>query len=284
MTVEDLLRDATSELQSNGYVHGERETSFMLGKILHQDSAWLNTHPEEEVPAAVGTALQKMVAKRLQGCPLGYILEEQPFMGLKLRSDKRGLIPRPETEYLVEMVNKHIKDFHLQEKSFLEVGTGSGPIAISLKKLFPEATVTATDVSADALELAEENATLHGVDIDFIESDLFRNVPKKKYDLVIANLPYVPTERLAFITDQILDWEPMVAIEAGSDGLKYITPFIEKLDGFLGKNGIAAIEMWHTHGEPVRKLAKQYLPKHEVLIEKDLAGFDRYAIFLPLKA
>ncbi len=283
MTVEDLLRDATDQLRDNGYIHGERETGFMLGKILHQDSAWLNTHPEEEVPPAVGVALEKMVAKRLQGCPLGYILEEQPFMGLKLRSDKRGLIPRPETEFLVELVNKQIKDFHLQEKHFLEIGTGSGPIAISLKKFFPDATVTATDISADALELAEENANTHGVDIEFIESNLFEKVPKNQYDLVIANLPYVPTERLAFITDQILDWEPMVAIEAGIDGLKYITPFIEQLSDYLAPDGIAAIEMWHTHGEPVKALANQFLPSHEVVIEKDLAGYDRYAFFLPLK-
>ena len=283
MTIEDALRDATNRLRDNGYIHGERETGFMLGKILKKDSAWLSTHPEEEIPDAVGDTLEKMVDKRLQGCPLAYILGEQPFMGLKLRSDKRGLIPRPETEFLVELVNKQIKDFHLQGEDFLEIGTGSGPIAISLKTFFPEAVVTATDISADALELAEENAAAHGVDIEFIESDLFSNLPKKKYGLVIANLPYVPTERLAFVSDQILDWEPMVAIEAGSDGMKYITPFIEQLPGYLAPSGIAAIEMWHTHAEPVKQLAKKYLPTHEVIIEKDLGGFDRYAFFLPLK-
>lgn len=283
MTVEDLLRDAASTLRDNGYIHGEREANFMLGKILGKDSAWLTTHPEEEAPAAVGEVLQNMVDKRLQGCPLGYILGEQPFMGLKMRSDKRGLIPRPETEYLVELTARRIKEFGLQDKKFLEIGTGSGPIAIMLKKLFPEADITATDISADALELAEENATAHEVDIDFIESDLFSAVPNKKYDVVIANLPYVPSERLAFVSDQILDWEPMIAIEAGSDGLKYIAPFMEQLEKRLSPTGIAAIEFWHTHGEPVKELAKKNLPDHEVIVEKDLAGFDRYALLLPLK-
>ncbi len=283
MVIDELLRDATNTLRDSGYIHGEREANFMLGKILHKDSAWLTTHPEEEVPAAVGEILQKMVTKRLQGCPLGYILEEQPFMGLKLRSDKRGLIPRPETEYLVELTARHIKEFKLEDKKFLEIGTGSGPIAISLKKLFPEADITATDVSADALELAQENASTHEVAIDFVESDLFAAVPEGKFDVVIANLPYVPTERLAFVSDQILDWEPMVAIEAGPDGLKYITPFMEQLEKHLSPTGIAAIEFWHTHGEPVRELAKKHLPNHEVIVEKDLAGFDRYAFFLPLK-
>ncbi|MEX1052028.1 MAG: peptide chain release factor N(5)-glutamine methyltransferase [Patescibacteria group bacterium] len=283
MTIEDLLSSASNQLRDQGYLHGEREAGFMLGKILQKDSAWLNTHPEETIAPAVADQLQKMVNERLRGCPLGYILGEQPFMGLKLRSDKRGLIPRPETEFLVELSIKHIKEFGLQEKKFLEIGTGSGPIAISLKKFFPTAAVTATDISDDALELAEENATTHEVDVEFIESDLFTDVPKQKYDFIIANLPYVPTERLAFITDQILDWEPMIAIEAGSDGLKYITPFIEQLGRHLSPTGLAAIEFWHTHGQPVKELAKKHLPNHELIVEKDLAGFDRYAFFLPLK-
>ncbi|MEX0594505.1 MAG: peptide chain release factor N(5)-glutamine methyltransferase [Patescibacteria group bacterium] len=281
-TIETLVRDTTDTLKDNGYVHGEREASFMVSKAIGQDSAWIISHFENIADPEKVVEVEKMVSQRLKGCPLAYILGEQPFLGWKFVADKRGLIPRPETELLVEILVKTIKEFKLEDKKFLEIGTGSGPIAISLKKFFPGAAVTATDISDEALELAEENAKNIQADIDFVEGNLFEPVSGQKFDLIVANLPYVPTERLSFVSDQILDWEPMIAVEAGEDGLKYIAPFIAELSNHLETGAIAAIEMWHDHGDAVKKLSQEHLPNYEVVVEKDLAGFDRYAIFLPL--
>lgn len=283
MTIEELVRKTSDTLIDKGYVHGEREANFIISNVVKQDSAWLISCAEDNIDDRVVETVEKLTQKRLSGCPLAYILGEQPFLGWKFIADKRGLIPRPETEYLVEKLIKEINNFSLPEGKFLEIGTGSGPISICLKKYFPHSEITATDISDEALELAEENAKNLETDINFLEGNLFEPVKKQKYQLVVANLPYVPSEKLSFVSEQILDWEPMVAIKAGADGLKYITPFMEKIPDYLSQTGIAAIEMWHTHGIAVKELAKKHLPNHETVIEKDLANFDRYALFLPLK-
>lgn len=283
MTIEELVRKTTDTLIDNGYNYGEREANYIISSVIKQDSAWLISHTEDDIDDETVEKVEKLTEKRVKGCPLAYILGEQPFLGWKFIADRRCLIPRPETEYLVEKLVKEIKEFSLQKGKFLEIGTGSGPIAISLKKYFPYSIITATDISDEALELAQENAKNLEVDVEFVEGNLFKPVKKQMNQLVVANLPYVPTEKLSFVSKQILNWEPLVAIEAGDDGLKYIDPFIKKLPEYLDKTGIAAIEMWHTHGPAVVKLAKKYLPSHEVIVEKDLAGHDRYAIFLPLK-
>ena len=283
MTVEELVGKTSDNLRDKGYVHGEREANFIICSVVKEDSAWLISNAEDNIDDETVEKVDQLTKIRLKGCPLAYILGEQPFLGWRFIADKRGLIPRPETEYLVEKLVKEIKRFSLQEGKFLEIGTGSGPISICLKKYFPHSQVTATDISEDALELAQENAKNLEVDINFLEGSLFEPVKKQKNQLVVANLPYIPTEKLSFISNQILNWEPVVAIEAGKDGLKYIAPFMKKLSGYLSPTGVGAIEMWHTHGPDIIELARKFLPSHEVIIEKDLAGHDRYALFLPLK-
>lgn len=281
MTLEELLRYGSNELRDNGYVHGDRETAEFLKYLLGQDTAWIISHGEETVSADLSEQFNQMVSERIKGKPLSYIIGSQNFMGWTLLADERALIPRPETEQLTEQLVRYIKKEKLSAGRFLEIGTGSGAISIALKKFFPDSQVTATDVSEEALELAEENAKRLKVDINFLQSDLFQNVDKEPYDVVVANLPYVPTEKLDFVSDQILDWEPMIAIEAGSDGLQFIRPFLSKLPEYLSKTGIAAIEMWHTHSQEVKGLAKNF-PDHEIVIEKDAADFDRFAFFLPI--
>ena len=195
-----------------------------------------------------------------------------------MKTDERALIPRPETEQLVELLVKKIRARKLERSEILEVGTGAGPIAIALTKYFPSSRITATDVSAEALELAEDNAQLLGADITFIESDLLEKVPVKPYEVIVANLPYVPEERLAFVSDEILDWEPMVAVQAGEDGFAYIRRFLETVKPYTTGESVIALEMWHTHGVLVEELVQTLFPDAGVEIRQDLAGFDRFAI------
>lgn len=281
MTIEEALKGAAAQLEDNGYLHGAREAQIFLADILRLDTSDIFNRYDDNIDPAAEEALVEAVAMRIQGAPVAYIVGTQSFMGWTLKSDKRALIPRPETEQLTELLVRQIRQHKLEHGRFLEVGTGAGPIAIALKKYFPSAEITATDISDEALELAQENANRLKVEINFLESDLFSELEGQKFNVIVANLPYVPSPKLAFVSDQILDWEPMVAIDAGEDGLKYITPFLEQISYHLNDNGLIALEFWHTHGEPVKELVEKHLPGYSVEIEKDLAGFDRFAIITP---
>lgn len=278
MKINELLRESSHDLQEAGYTHGQREAEIILGHLTGLDTAKLFTSGEDEAEEQTVRQMQKATAERIKGRPLAYIVGTQQFFGFQFNCDERALIPRPETEQLVELVSKAIRARQLQNGAFLEIGTGAGPIAVSLKKFFPNASITATDVSEEALELAEDNARTLGADIEFISSDLLGNVPVKQYDVIVANLPYVPQERLAFVSDEILDWEPMVAVEASEDGYDYIRRFLDTVTPHTHPGTIIALEMWHTHGPLVEAQIADLFPEATVEIKQDLAGYDRFAL------
>lgn len=278
MKINELLRESSHALQDAGYTHGQREAEIILGHLTGLDTAKLFTSGEDDVEEQIARQMRKATAERIKGRPLAYIVGTQQFFGFQFQCDERALIPRPETEQLVEHVSKLIRTHHLQSGSFLEVGTGAGPIAISLKKFFPGASIVATDVSEEALELAEDNARQLGTEIEFLQSDLLTNVPPKPYDLIVANLPYVPQERLAFVSDEILDWEPMVAVEASEDGYDYIHRFLDTITPYTHPGTVIALEMWHTHGPLVEAQIAKLFPDATVDVKQDLAGFDRFAL------
>lgn len=283
MNLDSLLKESTETLERSGFVHGAQEASIILTHIIGYDSAWLIANYEKPVDRSTVSAMRKAVNNRLRGQPLAYILGWQDFLGMRFKIDHRALIPRPETEQLVELIAKQIKNFGHTSGKFLEIGTGSGAVALSLKKMFPLAKITATDISAEALEIASENAKKHRLEVEFLQSDLFTDIPEQKFDVIVTNLPYVPRKKLAFVSKQILDWEPILSIEGGSDGLKYIKPFFNQAASYLEEWGLIALEMWHTHGNVVKKLSQRFFPNHETIIEKDLAGFERFALLLPLR-
>jgi len=278
MQINQLLRESSDRLQEAGYIHGQREAETILGHLTGLDTTKLFTSGEDELEDQITTRMEKAVTERLNGRPLAYIIGSQQFLGWHLASDERALIPRPETEQLVELLVQEIRSHKLQNGKILEVGTGAGPIAVSLKKFFPGATVTATDISDEALELAEDNARTLGAEIELIQSDLLTEITPKAYDVIVANLPYVPEERLAFVSDEILDWEPMIAVQAGEDGFAYIRRLIENIQPFTQDKTIIALEMWHTHAPLVESAILARFPKARVTIKQDLGGFDRFAL------
>lgn len=278
MVLNELLRDSAARLQEAGYIHGQRESEIILGHLTGLDTAKLFTSGEDEVEVRIIDQMNAAIDERIKGRPLAYIIGTQQFLGFQMRVDSRALIPRPETEQLVEFLVKEIRLHKLQSPTILEIGTGAGPIAIALKKYFPASSITATDVSQEALELAEDNARDLGTEIDFIQSDIFDGLKPQPYDVIVANLPYVPEERLAFVSDEILDWEPMIAVEASEDGFAYIRKFIEDIKPFTKDSTIIALEMWHTHGPLIEEALKEQFPSAVVEVKQDLAGFDRFAL------
>lgn len=274
MTISDTRRQQIELLKKAGFVHAEKEVDLILEHKLAVTK--LDQLKEKfSLTTKQSNLLSEAVSRRLKGEPLAYILGTQAFRDLTLKVDKRALIPRSETELLVSLV---LENKPQKVTKIIEIGTGSGAVAISLKKLFPQAEVVATDVSEDALSLAEENAANQNVELTLVQSDLLQTVKKETYDVIVANLPYVPEGQLSFVSDQILDWEPIVAISGGQTGLKLISQFIEQLADYVDRNTVIGLEMWHTHGQEITELLSKSLPQKTSQIYQDLASFERFVI------
>ncbi len=156
----------------------------------------------------------ELLSRRLNGEPLQYIEEYVPFYSIQINVDQRCLIPRPETEYMIEIIKNNIDT----PKKILDVGTGTGCIALMMKKLFPDSEVHAVDISNDALSLAKENAEINNLEVNFYQSDLLSNVETLDFDLIVANLPYIPTSTLSTLNKEVIDYEPLIALDGGEDG------------------------------------------------------------------
>ena len=167
-----------------------------------------------------------LLTRRVNHEPLQYIEEYVPFYSISLKVDERCLIPRPETEYLVQIIKDNIES----PKKVLDVGTGSGCIALMMKSIFPNSEVTGIDISEDAIELANENSKLNSLEVSFFQSNLLENVKETDHDLIVANLPYIPTENLNELDREVIDYEPLTALNGGKDGLEIISNLINGLE------------------------------------------------------
>jgi len=210
-----------------------------------------------------------LLTRRVNHEPLQYIEEYVPFYSISLKVDERCLIPRPETEFLIELIKDNVKS----PNKILDVGTGSGCIAIMMKSLFPDSEVTGIDVSQDAIELAKENAILNSLDVSFFESNLLENVKEKDHDLVIANLPYIPTENLNELDREVIDYEPLSALNGGVDGLEVISKLIKEIEDKQYKNINLFLEIDSRKSAETLELLKDW---DEVKLFQDLAEKDRY--------
>ena len=211
------------------------------------------------------------------GEPIQYILGNVNFYGYDFTVNNSVLIPRFETEGLVEKTLKYLAEYHLTNLRILDIGTGSGCIAITLKKELPKAEVTASDISIAALEVAKENATKNQVTIDFIHSDLFANI-KGKFNVIISNPPYIGYQ------DEVMDIvaknEPSTALYAADDGYAIYEQIFAAASKYLEEKSLLAFEIGSSMQERLKKLATEKFPNSQIIFQKDLAGFDRYLFIL----
>jgi len=213
----------------------------------------------------------ELLTRRLNGEPLQYIEEYIPFYSIQINVDQRCLIPRPETEFLIEL----IKNKSDNPKKILDVGTGTGCIALMLKKLYPESTVDACDISLEALDLAKENSEINNLEINLFQSDLLSDVEEVDYDIIVANLPYIPTETLSSLESEVVDYEPLVALDGGVDGLLYINRLIKEIEEKVIRNLTLFLEVDTSHATTVLNNLSHW---KQVELEKDLVERDRYII------
>ena len=213
----------------------------------------------------------ELLTRRLNGEPLQYIEEYIPFYSIQINVDQRCLIPRPETEFLIEL----IKNKSDNPKKILDVGTGTGCIALMLKKLYPESTVDACDISLEALDLAKENAEINNLEINLFQSDLLSDVEEVNYDIIVANLPYIPTETLSSLESEVVDYEPLVALDGGVDGLLYINKLIKEIEEKNITNLTLFLEVDTSHATTILNNLSHW---KQVELDKDLVERDRYII------
>ncbi len=217
------------------------------------------------------TSYTELLSRRLNGEPLQYIEEYVPFYSIQINVDQRCLIPRPETEYMIEIIKNNIDI----PKKILDVGTGTGCIALMMKKLFPDAEVHAVDISNDALSLAKENAEINNLEVNFYQSDLLNNVETLDFDLIVANLPYIPTSTLSTLNKEIIDYEPLIALDGGEDGRLYIDKLQNDLKNIDSKELVLVLEVDTSHAE---SLLSSFTDWEDVKLEKDLVERDRYIV------
>lgn len=217
-----------------------------------------------------GNPTKENIDRLNNGEPVQYIVGNVSFYGNIIDVDKRVLIPRFETEELVENTVKYIKKYNY--KSIVDIGTGSGCIAITLKKFFPEILVDAVDISKDALEVAKKNANKNNANINFYEGNLLEPL-NKKYDVIISNPPYIAYDEE--IMDIVKNNEPHIALYASNNGLYYYEEILKNVYKYINNNGLIAFEIGYNQGEEIKKLASKYLNKYDFEIKKDMTGKDR---------
>lgn len=243
----------------------------LLRTVLQETDAHLAAHPEQALTTAQQARFQDWVERRRAGEPVAYLTGEREFYSLALKVTPAVLIPRPETELLVDAALEVIPAN--APCRLLDLATGSGCVAIAIAKQRPRARVTATDISPAALVVARENAARHGVTIEFIESDWFAALAGRHFDLIVANPPYL-AEGDAHLAQGDLRFEPRHALAAGAAGLDGIEVIAEQAVNHLGAGGRLLFEHGHDQGSCARALlgAAGY---QDIATRRDLAGLER---------
>lgn len=212
-----------------------------------------------------------------RGEPVQYIVGNVEFYGNTIFVDKNVLIPRFETEELVYRTLKYNNQYLNKDVFIVDIGTGSGAIAIALKKELPNCCVDAVDISKKALEVAKKNATYNKVNIDFYEGNLLEPL-NKKYDILISNPPYIDKDEE--IMDIVKNYEPHIALYAAHQGLFCYEQILKDAHHILNKKNMIAFEIGYKQGAKIKKIAKQYFPKADIWVEKDLSNRDRFVFIL----
>lgn len=274
MTVRDGVRWVTERLRNTVSEAPRWEAEVLLSHALDVERAALYASPERVLSAREWERLQMLLARRCAGEPLQYLIGYIEFYNCRLEVAPAVLIPRPETEELVERI---VKDFPDAPARVLDLGTGSGAIAIALARAWPTSSFVASDISEDALALAHKNAVLNGVAerIRFVRSDWFSEIDGR-FDLIVSNPPYVPTQYLASAPRE-LRYEPRIALDGGEDGLEALARIIQESPQYLCSCGALYLEIGSDHGASVRALLQRSGAFAQIEILRDGSGHDRFA-------
>jgi release factor glutamine methyltransferase len=262
------------------------DSAVLLGQVLGVGKSWLYAHPHRRLDEAEISAYEDLARRRICQEPVAYLVGHRSFYGTDITVDRHVLIPRPETELLVDHVLDRVR--HLLARGFApqvaDIGTGSGAIATAVALYAPGVLVYAVDVSDDALAVAAQNVWRYGLgeQVQLLPGDLLEPLPGP-VDVIVANLPYVATSQLALLPKQVRDYEPLLALDGGPDGLRVIRAFFDALiaagvEAKLRPEGRIYLEIGADQGPAARMLAELAVPGAEVHVLPDLAGLDRVVV------
>ena len=272
------MRWATALLTDSGVDAPRLDAEILMSHALGKSRAHVYAWPRQGLSVRERAAYQDYVVRRADREPIAYITGHREFYGLDFHVDPRVLIPRPETELLVEQALRHIDICGRQGKKpeIADVGTGSGVVAITLALHRPAITPYALDCERGAIAVARQNAVRHGVAhrIRFILGDLLKPVPHS-LDLILANLPYVGREEWEELQPEIALHEPRVALDGGEGGLEVVQRLLEQSAPMLRPGGVLILEIGAEQGEPATRLARGYFERATIMISEDYAGRDR---------
>lgn len=271
----ELLKLGENVLKKENIQDSHMKASILLQYVLKQTKQELIINSKEIVEPSKINKYNNYLQKIIKGTPIQYITKHQQFMALDFYVDENVLIPQPDTEVLVEEGIKIIKE---QSMEVLDLCTGSGAIAISIAHYCQNSTVTATDISQEALEVARKNANLNNVNIEFIESNLFAKLTERSFDIILSNPPYIETDIIKTLEKDV-QAEPHLALDGGKDGLEFYKKILNEAHKHLKTNGYLMLEIGYNQGNAVINLEHKNLKLITKQPIKDLAGNDRVLIF-----
>ena len=278
MTYSEAYREGIQILKDAGIEAPANDAGVLLCHAAGCDRTYLYAHGSELLEAGIEFIYHGMLVKRAEGHPLQYLTGLQEFMSIMFETNPSVLIPRQDTELLVEVVLDFCR--RVKEDStlnILDMCTGSGCIAVSLAYHYHRCRVTASDIMPDALETAWGNARRNGVvdRVTFIESDLFINITDTGFDVIVSNPPYLRSGDLSGLQREVSDFEPVGALDGGADGLRFYRAIIETAPLHLKSGGLLALETGYDQAAEVAALMARDGRYRNIVIYKDLAGIDR---------
>lgn len=269
MTLEEAYGFGKRTLEEHKIADASIDAWILLEYITKISRAMYYANPKREMTGEQKTQYKYFIEERAKRIPLQHLTKEQEFMGLSFEVNEHVLIPRQDTEVLVETVLEDLEE----NMRVLDICTGSGCILISLLKIMRGVRGVGVDISEEALEVARRNAQKHDMEAVFIQSDLFENV-EGTYDVIVSNPPYIKTEEIEKLEEEVKLHDPMLALDGKEDGLYFYRKIIKESRKYLKRNGKLYFEIGNTQGEEVKTLMEEE-GFTNVKIKKDLAGLDR---------
>ena len=274
MTYRQLQRLVTGILRDNLVPSPETDALFLLQFVSGTDLTHFLLIADDEVPEEIRQRVMELANRRAQRIPLQHLTGTAPFMGRDFKVSPDVLIPRPDTEVLADEAVRILKKESPRGR-VLDLCTGSGILAVTLALEMPEAEVWASDLSKEALKIAGENARAFGADVHFTQGDLFTPL-SGRFDMIVTNPPYIATDEIALLEEEVKDHDPFMALDGGPDGFLLIDRIIEEAPRYLKENGCLLMEIGSGQGEgTLRRLDGHGFRKTRII--KDLAGLDRVA-------
>ena len=275
MTIKQAITKGMIMLKSNNVESPKLKARLLLQYILDKPRQYIIVYDNKEIDKQQQWQYFVNIEKLTKGVPLQHITHRQEFMKMDFFVDENVLIPRPDTEILVEEVIKIAQKYNLPR--ILDLCTGSGAIAISLKKFVPNADITAVDISEKALEIAQRNAKKLETKINFLKSDLFDKLDNKKFDIIVSNPPYIRKDEIKKLSEEVQK-EPKIALDGGEDGLDFYRIITEQAINYLKTESFLCFEIGYNQKNDVIKIIEDDQNYKNTYCKKDLYGNDRIII------